>query len=70
MQIALQIVDQVRKFKSESQISMGAELSTLVISAPLEQQQAIQLFLDDIKGVTKAKEIERKDGTLDVECIL
>jgi valyl-tRNA synthetase len=70
MQITLQIVDQVRRYKSESQISMGAEVSKLIISASEEQKNAIQLFEDDVKGVTKAKEIEWKEGELDVECVL
>jgi hypothetical protein len=48
---------------------MGAELSKLIISANAEQKEAIQLFLDDIIGVTKAKGIEWKEGTLGVECI-
>jgi valyl-tRNA synthetase len=61
MSTTLEIVDQVRKYKSESQISMGTELSKLIISASPEQQKTIQLFEDDVKGVTKAKEIERKE---------
>ena len=69
MSTVLEIVEQVRKYKSESQISMGAELSKLIISANQEQKQAIQLFLDDVQGVTKAKEIEREEGTLGVKCV-
>ncbi|MDR2415811.1 MAG: valine--tRNA ligase [Candidatus Peribacteria bacterium] len=70
MQITLTIVDQVRKYKSESQIAMGAELSKLIISASSKQQEAIQLFEDDVKGVTKAKEIEWREGALEVECMI
>ncbi|MDR0860091.1 MAG: valine--tRNA ligase [Candidatus Peribacteria bacterium] len=77
MQITLEIVEQVRKYKSESQISMGTELSKLIITANEEEKKAIQLFEDDVKGVTKAKEIEwldrdssDKEGNLGVECVL
>ncbi|GHV23168.1 hypothetical protein FACS189428_6310 [Clostridia bacterium] len=70
MQTVLEIVELVRKYKSESQISMGAELSKLVVSASEEERKAIQLFEDDVKGVTKAKEIEWKEGNLGIECIL
>jgi valyl-tRNA synthetase len=68
MTTTLEIVDQVRRYKSESQISMGSELSKLIISANPEQKKAIQLFEDDVKGITKAKEIEWKEGTLGAEC--
>ncbi|MDR2540385.1 MAG: class I tRNA ligase family protein [Candidatus Peribacteria bacterium] len=69
MQITLEIVEMVRRYKSESQISMGAELSKLVITASEEERKAIQLFEDDVKGVTKAKEIEWQEGSLGVECV-
>ncbi|MDR0651511.1 MAG: valine--tRNA ligase [Candidatus Peribacteria bacterium] len=69
MSTTLEIVDQVRKYKSESQISMGAELGKLIISANKEQQEAIQLFLDDVKGITKAKKIEWREGNLEAKCI-
>jgi valyl-tRNA synthetase len=70
MQTTLEIVELVRKYKSESQISMGTELSKLIISANPEQQTSIQLFEDDVKGITKAKKIERKEGRLGVECVI
>jgi valyl-tRNA synthetase len=76
MNITLEIVDQVRRYKSESQISMGAELSKLIITATTAERNAIEQFLDDLKGVTKAKTIEwlnrnpsNKEGILNVECI-
>lgn len=68
MNTTLEIVELVRKYKSESQISMWAELSKLIITASPEQKQAILSFEDDLKGVTKAKEIERNEGVLWVKC--
>jgi valyl-tRNA synthetase len=75
MNTALQVVEQVRRYKSESQISMGTELNKLIISANEEEKKAIQLFEDDIQGITKAKAIERlgrdtsdKEGAISVEC--
>jgi valyl-tRNA synthetase len=70
MNITLEVVELVRKFKSESQIAMGTALSKLIISASSEQQKAIQLFEDDVKGITKAQAIEWKEGNLGVECVL
>ncbi|MCR5411998.1 MAG: valine--tRNA ligase [Patescibacteria group bacterium] len=70
MNITLDLVNQVRRFKSESQISMGAELSKIVISCSEDEKQAISQFIDDVKGVTKSEDIEWKDGTLSVECFV
>jgi valyl-tRNA synthetase len=62
MEIILSIVDQVRKYKSEHQISMGAELEQLIITCSLEQQKNINQYLDDLIGVTKANKISFKEG--------
>lgn len=70
MNITLDLVNQVRRFKSESQISMGAELSKIVISCSEDEKQAISQFIDDVKGVTKAEDIEWKEGNLSVECFV
>ncbi|MDR2190776.1 MAG: valine--tRNA ligase [Candidatus Peribacteria bacterium] len=70
MQTVLEIVEMVRRYKSESQISMGAALSKLIISCSPEQKQAMQLFEDDVKGITKALAIEWKEGNLGVECFV
>lgn len=69
MKITLEIVELVRRYKSESQISMGADLSKIIISATPKEKKAIELFMDDLKGVTKAQSIEWKEWALGVECV-
>ena len=58
MNTTLEVVELVRRYKSESQISMGAELSKLIITATHDQIKAMQQFEDDLKGVTKTQTIE------------
>lgn len=64
MEKVLDIVEQVRKFKTEQQISLGAELKNLVISGPAEYLAEIKNYEDDLLWVTKAQHIEylEKDG--------
>ncbi|HCB52129.1 TPA: hypothetical protein DEP21_06275 [Patescibacteria group bacterium] len=52
----------MRKYKSEQQISMGAELESITITCTLQDQEIIKDYLDDLKGVTKAKEISFQEG--------
>ncbi len=68
MTTTLDVVNQVRRFKTESQISMWAALERIIISWNEEEQKAIKLFADDVIWVTKADTIEWKDGELWVEC--
>ncbi|MDD3868671.1 MAG: valine--tRNA ligase, partial [Candidatus Absconditabacteria bacterium] len=58
MEATLEVVELVRRYKSESQISMGAELSKIIISCSSGERSAIEQFSDDLLGVTKAKNIE------------
>lgn len=53
----LDIVARVRKFKTYKQVSLGFEISKVFITCTLEQKQFIELVEDDIKWVTKAKEV-------------
>lgn len=62
MQSTLEIVEQVRRYKSEKQISMGAEITTLTISFTEQTKEAIAPYEDDLKGVTKAQNIKRVPG--------
>lgn len=68
MNLTLDVVEQVRKYKSESQISMGAEIETLKITCTEQEKLAIQQFEDDLIGVTKAKKIQREEGNLAINC--
>lgn len=58
------IVETARKFKTEKQISMGAELQKLILSGPKEYLDMIATYMDDVSGVTKAMNVEflEKDG--------
>jgi len=58
------IVEQARKFKTEKQISMGAELQKLILSGPKEYLDMIATYMDDVIGVTKALNLAflEKDG--------
>jgi len=62
------IVETARKFKTEKQISMGAELQKLILSGPKEYLDMIATYMDDVAGVTKAMNVEflEKDGVATV----
>ena len=57
------VIEQVRKFKSEKQISIWAELTSIEVQAPENSTKIIQNYLDDIIGITKAKEINFIQGS-------
>ena len=63
----LQVVGDVRKYKTEHQISLGAEIEKLAISAPSEQLEIIKAAEDDIVGVTKTKAIEYKEWEFGIQ---
>lgn len=54
----LEIVEYVRKYKTEKQISMWAELDGLTISWPNDYLENVKKYTDDLIGVSKAKNIE------------
>lgn len=60
--IVLQVVGDVRKYKTDKQISLGAEIEKLRISASGTELAAIQAVEDDIVWVTKAKAVEYVEG--------
>lgn len=62
----LQVVAEVRKYKTEKQISLGAEIDTLTITAPADQLVILQSVEDDIIGVTKAKVVEYREGEFEI----
>lgn len=63
----LDIVEYVRKYKTEKQISMWAELEKLIIKWPNDYLETIKKYTDDLIGVTKAKNIEWME-TNDIMC--
>jgi valyl-tRNA synthetase len=54
----LMVVENVRKYKSEKQISMWAEITLLTIKTSQTDIESIQKYMDDLIWVTKAKEIK------------
>jgi len=55
---AIEILAEVRKFKSQNQLSMKEELSKITITT----SKNVEEFLDDLKGATNAKELIFKKG--------
>jgi valyl-tRNA synthetase len=53
----LQVVDAARRWKAERQLSVGARLDTLRVSAPPEHLPALQSALLDLQGVTQARQV-------------
>ena len=70
METTLEIVNQVRRFKTESQISMWTALEKIIIYSNEVDRKHIELFADDVLWITKADSIEWKDGDLTVNCIV
>ncbi|HEX2517332.1 MAG TPA: valine--tRNA ligase [Chloroflexota bacterium] len=54
----LQVVDAARRWKAERQLSVGAPLGALHISAPPEHLPALQSALLDLQGVTQAGQVQ------------
>ena len=54
----LDIVEYVRKYKTEKQISMWADIEKLIIKWKIDYLEIIKKYTDDLIGVTKAKNIE------------
>jgi len=65
-----EVIESVRRFKTESQISMWAALEKIVIYCSDEDRKSIELFEDDVLWVTKADTIEWKAWDLTVDCIV
>ena len=65
-----EVIEAVRRFKTESQISMWTALEKIVIYCSEEDKQSIELFEDDVLWVTKADTIEWKAWDLTVDCVV
>jgi len=53
-----EIIESVRRFKTEKQISMWAELKNIVISWPKDYIEMVKKYQDDLAWVTKTQNIE------------
>ena len=56
--LLVEIIAVVRKFKSEKSISLNTELTQITIYCSESDRFKLELILQDIKSVTKAKDIE------------
>jgi len=65
-----EVIEAVRRFKTESQISMWTALEKIVIYCNDEDRKNIELFEDDVLWITKADTIEWKAWDLTVDCII
>ncbi len=54
----VEVVGAVRKAKSDMQMSLGKEISKLVVRAPTEKIEMVSKLVLDLKGATKAQDIE------------
>ncbi|MBN2422019.1 valine--tRNA ligase [Candidatus Woesearchaeota archaeon] len=63
---AVDIISAVRKFKSDSQLSLKTELSELIIDCDDKTRKLIELVLSDITSTTKAKDIVFGKGKIKV----
>jgi valyl-tRNA synthetase len=62
----VEVVEAVRRWKAERQLGVGAPVGTLRIRTPAAHQAALESALVDLRGVTRAQEIEllpAPDGT-------
>ena len=60
--MAVEIITQVRKFKSEKSLSLKEDVSLLAISCSEEDRKLLEIIIDDLKSVTRAKDIEFLDN--------
>lgn len=60
--MTLQIIEEARRFKSETNLSMAAPLSSIEISAPPEDLIELKTFEDDLLNVTRAVSIYWSEG--------
>ncbi len=60
--VLVKIIDAVRKHKSESSMSLGAELEKAVIEAPDAELDAVKKLEQDIKGTCRIGKLEVKKG--------
>jgi valyl-tRNA synthetase len=53
-----QIIGEVRRYKSERNLSLKEKINTLTIHIPIEQQEYLEKTLKDIKACTWAEEVQ------------
>ena len=61
--MVIEIIAKVRKFKSEKSLSLKQDISLLVINCSNDDRIMLETVLNDLKAVTRAKEIEFGEST-------
>ncbi len=59
---AVFVIAEVRKFKSDSNISLNKPVSKIIIGCSADQKKLLSMVEQDIKATCKAQEIELKDS--------
>lgn len=65
-EMMLEVLRQVRRYKAEQGLSVGAPLETLHISAPTEYHDKFSRLLIDLRSATRAKQIVLEAGMLEI----
>ncbi len=65
-ELAVKIIANVRKYKSDNKMSLNEELSNATITCNAEEKDLILLFEKTIKSTIKIKNIDFKDGDFSV----
>ncbi len=68
-EVIKKIIEKVRSYKTENKISLWAELAQLVITGSQEEIEIVKSYEDDVKGISKAVEVEYKEGEFGVEIV-
>jgi valyl-tRNA synthetase len=64
-----EIISAARGYKTQHQLSLGAELAKIIITIPADQHAALLGRHDDIIGATKALELEVISGEKKIEVV-
>jgi len=59
-ELLVRIIDEIRKYKSDNNLSLGAELKRVVIEAP--DTRAVERIEEDIRGTGRIKSLEIRRG--------
>lgn len=55
---SFEVIEALRKFKTDNKIRLGEEIELALISGPKEELDMLKMFKDDIQGVSRARKIE------------
>lgn len=55
---SFEVIEALRKFKTDNKIRLGEEIELALISGPKEDIEMLKMFKDDIQGVSRARKIE------------